>query len=227
MFLQAVFTAAVAWAAAFYSLAQAQHIYTCVDGQGRRITSDRSIPECNDRAQQQLSKSGFVTRQVEPSLTTTERAEQDKKERLAAETRARATDEKSRNRALLLRYPGRFAHDRERALAIAQLEENYLTASQRLQELAQQRKTLNAEMEFYARDPAKAPLSLRRRLEDNESSTATQQKFMAEQELEKKRVNLRFDEELNRLQQLWALSGALKVEPDTRVAGCSPDVATL
>lgn len=227
MFMQTVFIAVVALAAAFCGPVQAQHIFTCVDGQGRRITSDRSIPECNDRTQHQLSKSGLITRQVEPSLTTAERADQDKKERLAAETRARATDEKSRNRALLLRYPGRSAHDRERALAIAQLEEAYLTASRSLQELAQQRKGINAEMEFYARNPAKAPLSLRRRLEDNESSRATQQKFVAEQEQEKKRVNLRFDEELIRLQQLWALSGALKLEPETCFVGHFLDATTL
>ena len=32
-----------------------------------------------------------------------------------------------------------------------------------------------------------------------------QQKFIADQEQEKKRVNVRFDEELARLKQLWAL----------------------
>lgn len=227
MFLHSVLTAVVTLGAVFYGPVQAQRIFTCVDGQGRRITSDRSIPECKDRTQQELSKSGLVTRQVEPSLTPIERAEQEKKERTEAESRARTADEKSRNRALLLRYPARSAHDRERALAIAQLEEATLTASRAVLELAQQRKVINAEMEFYARDPSKAPLSLRRRLEENEIGRETQQKFMVNQEHEKNRVNQRFDEELIRLKQLWALSGALTLEPDARFAGRSPSVGML
>ena len=37
-------------------------IYTCVDAYGRRITSDRPIPECMDREQRQLSSSGVSRR---------------------------------------------------------------------------------------------------------------------------------------------------------------------
>ena len=35
-------------------------IYTCIDAQGRRITSDRPIPQCLDREQRELSRSGIV-----------------------------------------------------------------------------------------------------------------------------------------------------------------------
>ena len=34
-----------------------------------------------------------------------------------------------------------------------------------------------------------------------------QKRFVAEQDMEKKRVNMRFDEELVRLKPLWALAG--------------------
>jgi hypothetical protein len=58
-------------------------------------------------------------------------------------------------------------------------------------------------MEFYAKDPSKAPLYLRRQVDDNTQSTAVQQRFIADQEDEARRVNQRFDDELVRLRQLW------------------------
>ncbi len=35
-------------------------IYTCIDAKGRRLTSDRPIPECLDRAQDLRNKDGSV-----------------------------------------------------------------------------------------------------------------------------------------------------------------------
>jgi hypothetical protein len=63
-------------------------------------------------------------------------------------------------------------------------------------------------MEFYKKDPSKAPSYLRRQLEDNIQSQAVQRRFMGEQDGEIQRVNARFDDELVRLRQLWALNGA-------------------
>ncbi len=184
--------------------AMAQGIYTCVDGKGRKITSDRPIPECMDRAQQEISPtSGAVRRTIQPSLTSIERAAAEEKEKLAAEARTQALEEKRRDRTLLQRYPNRQAHDKERALALVQVEEVIKTATKRTQELTEQRKSINADLEFYKNDPGRAPPSLRRRIEDNESSIASQKRFVADQESEKKRVNARFDEELAKLKPLW------------------------
>ncbi len=186
----------------------AQNIYTCVDGKGRKITADRPIAECIDRTQQELTRSGLVKRQLGPSLTAHEQAAQDEKVRLAAEARARDAEEKRRDRALLLRYPVRAVHDQERASALAQIDEVIKASSKRTGELAEQRKAIASEYEFYVKDPARAPTALKRRLEENESSVSVQKRFIADQELEKKRVNQRFDEELVKLKQLWALGSA-------------------
>ncbi|MDP3755181.1 MAG: DUF4124 domain-containing protein, partial [Polaromonas sp.] len=82
-------------------------------------------------------------------------------------------------------------------------------ASKRTTELAGQRKAIDADFEFYKSDPARAPASLKRRLEENDSSVAVQKRFIADQDAEKKRVNMRFDEELVKLNQLWAMGGAV------------------
>jgi hypothetical protein len=189
------------------AVAQGSSIYTCVDARGHKITSDRQIAECTDRPQREMTSTGTVKRVIGPTLTAHERAAEEEKEKLAAEARALAAEEKRRDRALLLRYPSWQVHDSERSLALAQVDQVSKAASKRELELAEQRKLINIELEFYKKDPSKAPPQLKRRLEENENSVAVQKRFIADQDLEKRRVNLRFDEELVKLKQLWALLG--------------------
>ena len=188
-------------------------IYSCVDGTGRKITSDRPIVECIDREQRQINPSGTIKRLVGPTLTAQERVVQEDRERLAAELRAREAEEKRRDRALLQRYPNRAVHDKERAEALSQIDEVIKASSKRTAELADQRVAANADFEFYKSDPSRAPAALKRRLEDNEISVAVQKRFIADQDMEKKRVNLRFDEELVKLKQLWAMTSTPTVKP--------------
>ncbi len=207
MFLRTTFTVSLLGLSCLGGAAVAQNIYTCVDAKGRKITADRPIPECMDRTQRELTRSGVVKRQVEPAFTAQERAAIEEKERLAAEARAREAEDKRRDRALLLRYPTRTVHDQERVTALAQIDEVIKAASNRTGQLTEQRSAINTELEFYVKDPSKAPAALKRRVEENDSSVLVQKKFIADQEQEKKRVNQRFDEELGKLKQLWALSG--------------------
>jgi hypothetical protein len=187
------------------SLAQTTSgIYTCVDAKGRKLTSDRPIRECADREQLLLNPSGTVRAVVPPSLTGPERAALEAKKRREAAEQARQAEERRRERALLVRYPNRSVHDKERSEALTQITVVRQAALNRVKELQRQRKELDTELEFYVKDPEKIPPSLRRLVDDNEKSMAVQERFIADQEAEMGRVNARFDEELQRLQQLWA-----------------------
>ena len=99
-------------------------------------------------------------------------------------------------------------HDKERQEALDSIAVVRQAAINRVKELQRQRKELETELEFYARDPSKVPPSLRRLVEDNDKSMAVQERFILDQEAEITRVNARFDEELVRLQALWAQIGA-------------------
>ena len=182
----------------------ASGVYTCVDAKGRKLTSDRPIPECVDREQKVLNPSGTVKAKVGPNLTAQERSDQEAKERQEADARATLAEEKRRERALLIRYPGREVHDKERHEAVAQVGAVTLAASKRIEELLQDKRKLDDEMEFYKKDPSRAPQSLRRQIEDVNQSVAVQKRFIGEQENEVRRINARFDEELVRLKVLWA-----------------------
>ena len=179
-------------------------IYTCVDARGRTLTADRPIAECSDREQRELGPSGTVRRKLEPTYTAREQQEREDRAREAAIQAARLIDERRRERALLVRYPNATTHDRERVGALSQIDAVIQAAKKRLVELADDRKKIDEELEFYKQDTSKAPGALRRRNRENTQSVVGQNRGIAEQEDEKKRVNARFDEERGRLKTLWS-----------------------
>lgn len=192
---------------------QGGSIYTCIDGRGRRITSDRPILECLDREQRELNSNGTVRRTIGPSMTAQERAAFEERERKLAEERQRQVDERRAVKALLTRYPNQDAHDAERQKALRAAQEVIAAGQVRVAELQEQRRQLALETEFY-KDPAQWPPRLKRLVEENEQQMAAQQRFVAAQEEEKKRVAIRFDEELARLKALWA-----QLAPPTATSG--------
>ena len=199
-------------------------IYTCVDRNGRRLTADRPIPECLDREQRELSPSGITRRQIGPSLTELERAAQDAQNRKDAEERARVVEERRRERVLVARYPDKAAHDVERAAAIQMVDDVTATAEKRTLELKAERKKLDVEMEFYKKDPNKAPMTLRRKIAEIDDSLAEQQRFSAGQDQEKRRVHARFDTELSQLRKLW---DAQRVPPSAASAVAAPAASAV
>ena len=179
-------------------------IYTCTDAQGRKLTSDRPIPACIDREQRELGPTGTVRRVIGPTLTDHERTAQEAKRLKAQEERSRALEERRRERVLLARYPDAATHGAQRSAALVLVQEVGRASAQRIVELREQRKALDQELEFYSGNPAKAPLKLRRQIEENDESVLEQQRFLVGQEQEKRRVNQHFDAELAQLQRLWA-----------------------
>jgi hypothetical protein len=190
-------------------------IYTCVDAQGRRITSDRPIVACLDREQKEMNPSGTVRRTVPPSMTAAERAVQEERERKVAEDRQRAAEEKRMSRALLTRYPRQSVHDMERGKALQAIDESIQSAQRRIQDLQDERRKLLVEGERH-KTPEQWPARLKRQFEENAAQEAAQQRFIANQEEEKKRINNRFDEELARLKVLWAQASPAAAMPPVR-----------
>ena len=191
------------------------NVYTCVDAKGHRLTSDRPIIECIDREQQVIGPTGQVIRTIGPSLTADEYRAQEDKQRKVREERQRQLEEKRRDRALVTRYPDRDTHDRERQKALAVVDGVIATARTHLAELHAQRAKLDTELEFYGSDLDRAPPGLKNEFIQNDRDVAAQERFIAGQEDEKRRINTNFDDELARLRTLWA---AAPVPPLTAAA---------
>ncbi len=199
----------------------AQEIYTCVDAKGRKLTSDRPIMECLDREQKVLASGGTTVKRVVRTLTAAEQAELDEQHKREAEEQARLAEEKRKDRALFARYPNEAAHQKERAGALLVIEALISTAQTRVVELKAQRRDLDSQLEFYQKDPNRAPAMLKHRLEENGRNMAAQHRFIQDQEEERRRINQRFDEEAARLRPRWPGSGALARAASTPAASAT------
>lgn len=177
-------------------------IFVCVDAKGRRITSDRPIPECLDRDQRELTSSGVTRRVVRPHPTADEQARNETLAQQEAAARTKEADAKRRDRALLARYPSQRHHDAEREKQLSLVDGSIAAIELRGAELNKQQQGIQEEMEFYKGDPSKAPAWLKQRMADNAEQLAGHKRLIADQMDEKKRINARFDEELARLKQL-------------------------
>jgi hypothetical protein len=195
--------AAVALLAAASAAAQpVGQVFTCVDGNGRTLTSDRLIAQCMDREQRVLAKDGTLIRVVPPQLTADERAEKDARDkRLAAEKQAKA-EAVRRDRLLLDRYPNEAAHEKAREAALDDMRAATRQSRARVAELVRERKPIDEEAEFYKGKPL--PAKLKQQLDANDAAAAAQRDAQAQQQAEMQRVIKRFDEELAQLKRLWA-----------------------
>lgn len=177
-------------------------IYTCTTADGRRLTSDRPIPECTAREQRVLNADGSQRTTLPPFLSPEERTAKDAADRLAAAERLAQQDAIRRDRTLVQRYPNEAAHQRARNLALDDVNKATRISERRIKDLGAERKPLLDEAEFYK--GRALPAKLKQALDANDASVEAQQALIENQKAEIVRINSRFDAELARLRKLWA-----------------------
>ena len=186
-------------------------IYSCVDAQGHRLTSDRVIAECVAREQRVLNRDGSVQRVLPPTLTAEERAEREASERRVELARAGQADAVRRDRNLVARFPNEAAHRKSREAALDTVRLATKASELRLKELAVERKPLLEEAEFYK--GRQIPLRLKQQLDAIDAGVEAQRSAAANQEAELVRINKLHDVELERLRRLWAGATAGSLPP--------------
>ena len=188
-------------------------IYSCIDAQGHRLSSDRPIPECLGQDQRMLNRDGTTKAIVPPLLSPEEKARQEAAKRQLEQTRLAREAEARRDRALLARYPDQATHDQARAKAQEGVLRQIDAAQRRLRELEAESQGLTQEREAL---PNKAiPQALRARIASNEGALEGQRNILHDQEAERERLTQQFDTELNRLRALWAGAAPGRLGPIT------------
>ena len=207
----------------------AGRIFTCIDANGKRLTADRPIPECETREQRVLNQDGSLRGVHPPTLTTEERTEAEARERAAAAERAARFDAVRRDRNLQARYPDEAAHQRARMAAADTVRLAMKTTETRQRELAAERKPLLSEAEFYAGRPL--PAKLRGQTDANDAALEAQRSLALNQQAELDRINRLYDAELGRLRRLWTgvppgSMGALPTPPEVPRPAIKPAAPT-
>jgi hypothetical protein len=193
-------------------------IYTCTTPEGRKLTSDRPIPECAAREQRILNPDGSQRATLPPFLSPEERSVKEAAERRAAAERLAQQDAIRRDRTLMQRYPSEAAHLRARNAALDDAVKALRTSERRIKDLGAERKPLLDEAEFYK--GRALPAKLKQAMDANDAAIEAQQVLIENQKAEAVRINGRFDAELSRLRKLWSGStpGSLPA-PTERGAG--------
>ena len=189
-------------APALAQLVAPAQIFTCTNAAGKKLTSDRPIPECNDREQRVLNADGSVKRIQGPVLTADERSDFEVRERDAAADRARKLEAIRRDRNLLARFPNEAAHRKARIAALDDVNKALRISEARLAALARDRKPLTDDAEFYIGKPL--PGKLKAQLDANDASVDAQRALVQNQKLEVIRIDQLYDAELERLKRLWS-----------------------
>lgn len=177
-------------------------IYSCVDEQGRHITSDRPIPACLDRAQRELNKDGSQRRMVPARLSPREQLAAQKLAQTQETQRQQQVAAVRRDRLLLERYPNMAAHTAARTAALDDVRQALSRTEQRVNDLRVEAKKLQAEAQFY--NGRALPQKLKTGMDVNDALQGAQAEIIMGYISDMKRLNMSFDTERVYLKKLWA-----------------------
>jgi len=189
-------------------------IFTCV-ANGRTYSGDRPPPECVNSEMRELNRDGSLRRVIPRPLSVDEQRARalEAKKRIEAEEQQLA--QRRRDRSLLEAYANEAEIEAARKKALESAEQIVKRSQERASSLAQDKKRLEDEAEFYKK--REQPESLKRAFSLNEQAAGAEQRILAEANAEITRINERFDAEKKRYKELLA-GGARPVqrnpEPD-------------
>ncbi|TCS37881.1 uncharacterized protein DUF4124 [Paucimonas lemoignei] len=180
-------------------LAQAE-IYICKDASGKTLTSDRPIPECQDRKVRVLGKNGMTQREIAPPMTEEQKRQKQAEEEKRKADMVAADEQRRQDRALLARYSKEadieVARGRTLEPVNEQIKREELTIASAAKSLAQ------ARAEAAAQPKSKVPANLQRKIEDLDQQIADSKKVIGERKEEIVQINGRFDQSVKRFREL-------------------------
>ncbi len=207
----------------------ARSSFSC-DLKGKKLVSDRPIPECASVEQRELNTDGSLKRILQPTPTDDERAEIESKKLKDEAERVARNDAVRRDRNLMQRFPDEAAHGKARAKALDDFRASVRNYEARIALLLVERKRLEDEKAFYVNDRVNKPLPalLKQKLDANDAGLEAQRVLVQNQQTEIVRINASYDAELGRLKKLWAgaPAGSLGPLPGTPAAATTPESST-
>ena len=189
------FLLAVATAAS----AQSATMYTCV-ANGRTYSGDRPPPECHNSDIRELNRDGSLRRVIPRPLTAEEQKARAIEAKKKAEEEERALAQRRRDRSLLEAYASEEEIDAARTKALISSNEVVKRSQVRLDRMAEERKRLMEETEFYKN--RETPETIKRALAGNDQERGAELKIIKDAQSEMQRINERFDADKKRFREL-------------------------
>jgi hypothetical protein len=178
----------------------ASKIYTCKDANGKILTSDAPLQECQGREQRILGKDGTTLKIIPAPLTEEQKAAREIEDKKKKEDDDKKREQLRKDKALINTYENVDDIDSKRARALAQVEREARESERRMVTLQKQNEDNQAEAEFYKKKPM--PADLKRRLDGNEAALHAEKLLLASKRAEVTQVNQKFDDDKKRYLEL-------------------------
>ena len=179
-------------------------IYSCIDDEGRTITSDRPIPACARRPMRELNPDGSLRRIIAPPLSRDEERERAALEKQRRDEAWARKVQQARDRNLLLTFEDEQSLESMRRRGLADIDHEIRLATQRILSLDKELKIAQeAAATWKAANPRKQlPFAYQQRITDAANAILAEDALIADRNTERGRVNDRFDADARRLREL-------------------------
>ena len=181
-------------------------IYTCKDANGKTITSDRPLPECQGREGRVLSGQGTTVKKIDAPLTPEQIAAREAKEQRKRVEEERRREQLRKDKALLNTYASLDDIESKRQRALSQVEREARESERRISLLERQASENRSEADFYKKKAM--PSDLKRRLDENEAALKAEKNLFGQKKDEVAQVNVKFDEDKKRYLDLIGAASA-------------------
>jgi hypothetical protein len=183
-------------------------LYSCV-ANGRTYTADRPPAECVNSDIRELNRDGSVRRVIPRPLTIEEQRARALEAKKRYEEEERLLAQRRRDRSLLEAYASEAEIEMARKKSLEGAEQIIRRSQERAKSLAEDRRRLDDESEFYKK--REQPESLKRAYALNAQAVSAEDKIITEARGEVARINERYDGETRRYRELLA-QGARPVQ---------------
>lgn len=180
-------------------VAQAE-IYICKTSDGRTLTSDRPIMECQDRKVRVLGANGVTAREIAPPLTEEEKRQKALDEEKKKAAQLAAEEQRRQDRALLARYGKEADIEIARKRTLEQINEHI--KREEVSIATSEKRLKDARAEAAALPQGKVPANVKRKIDDNEQAIADSKEQIAERQVEIKQANAKYDQTVKRFREL-------------------------
>lgn len=180
--------------------AQGRATYCCIDDSGKQVCADILPQACYGRAYREINSHGITVRRIDAPMSPEQRAAKEAEARKVREEELRRKEEDRKNRALLATYTSEQEIDYARDRAIVDVQKAIKTSQEKLNELAEQKQTLDAEAEFYKKKGP--PPQLQAQMRDNDAEIKAQLAAIEARNKDIEALRKRYEDEKLRYREL-------------------------
>lgn len=178
-------------------------IFTCKDAAGRTISSDRPIQECANRPMREMSRDGWVRREIPAPLTAEQKRQLQLQDEQRKAQQAALEEQQQLDRVLIMRYSNEAAIETARRRELLVMQEQVQASNHTIADAERSMVAVRTEAEFYKKKNV-LPADLAQKRDLAEQALRAARQHISQTEAVIAQTNARYDVTLKRFRELNA-----------------------